>query len=122
MPTARAQSADPDHPPKGWHPDVWRFRCALVMATARRPYATAEARALDGAARWVGLSGRYRAPTGDWWRKSLALAKAAADCAGDLETQALLAPWTARLQANGAAGPAASTFRPFGVDTPDGEP
>lgn len=110
----RATLPDPARPTKGWHPDVWGLRCALWAAAVRKPYATAEARALDGAARWIALSGRNKAPSGPWWTRTLALAQAAAACAQCGETDALLAPWLSRIQPGGVV--AQSGFRPFGVD------
>ena len=105
---------DPDRPTKGWTPDVWRLRCALWAAANRKAYHTAEARALDGAARWVALSGRHKPASGPWWTKTLALVVAAVDCADDPESRALLAPWTGRVQGTGAVAP--NAFRPYGVD------
>jgi hypothetical protein len=101
----------PTRVPKGWAPEVWRLRCALLAARERLPYASANARLLDGVERWVKLQGRGKAPAGPWWATCCALAKAAAWATDDPATQAILAPWAGLVDVAPVAG---SGFRPLG--------
>lgn len=82
-------------------PQVWRLVEALSVAMKRLPYATAEARLLDGVGRWLSLEARGLGaggpvrlqPHGPRWAAVLALVTASARLCSD-EAQALLAPWT----------------------------
>ena len=73
------------------------------------PYATAEARLVDGLARWVRLectapaSGTPLAPVGARWAAVLAAVSAVARLVSPA-TAALLAPWAAGAGPVGAAG------------------
>lgn len=99
-------------PPRGWDPGVWALRVALCTAVARLPYASANARLLDGVERWVRLGGRGRAAAGPWWGHAVALTAAAVAACDDPPTTALLAPWVGL--AGVRPGAAASAFRPLG--------
>ncbi len=96
-------SVDPDRPPRHTDPVVWRLRCALLSARERLPYASAEARLLDGLERYVKFAARPGlAPldggaalrsTGPAWAAVLTAVAAAAELCGP-EARGLLAPWT----------------------------
>lgn len=106
-------NADPDRPPKGWSPEVWRLRATLLAARERLPYATANARLLDGVERYVRIAGRGKPASGPWWASVLALVKAAVVLL-DPESAKLLAPWVGLVRANAVAG---SGFEP--IKAPD---
>jgi len=118
--------ADPTRPPRGVDATAWRLRCALRDAVARLPYATAEARLLDGLERWVklALTPGQTAPgapalvsTGPAWAAVLYAVAASAALVSE-DSRALLAPWLAlvpappRAPGAGAAG-AAADFHPL---------
>jgi hypothetical protein len=103
----------PDGTPKGWNPDVWALRMALLTARERLPYASANARLLDGVDRWVRLSGRGRPPAGPWWARTCVLVRAVAEALEDRHTAALLAPWSGLVVSSDVAAP--NGFRPFGA-------
>lgn len=113
----------PGRAPAGVHPEVWRLRLAVVAAREALPYATAEARLLDGLRWWLqaASSGRTAADrrlgaSGPAWAEALVLVSAiAAVCSP--ATRTLLAPWVVRVAAAGAPAPtpgAGLDFRPFG--------
>src|SRR6476660_1320202 len=110
---AGAAHADPDRPRRGWAPEAWRLRCALRAARERLPYATTDARLLDGVERWVLGTGLGRPVPGPWWALALALVTAAARCLADAASRRLVAPWVS----GGATEPAAaSAFKPLDLD------
>lgn len=81
--------------PRGVHPETWRLRHALLRAREARPYASADARLLDGVERYVRFEctspagGVSLAPVGPRWAAVLALVAATVrllrDPAPDLE-------------------------------------
>lgn len=97
------QSPAPRGPrlPRGVHPEVWRLRSALLRAREARPYASADARLLDGVERYVRFectspaSGVALAPVGPRWAAVLDLVSAVtrvlADPAPDLAEWARVA-------------------------------
>lgn len=95
--------------PRGVHPAVWALYDALEGARRRLPYATAEARLVDGLARWVRLEctapagGTPLAPVGARWAAVLTAVSAVARLVSP-STAALLAPWAAGAGPVGAAG------------------
>ncbi len=102
--------------PRGVHPEPWRLAEALLDARSRLPYATAEARLLDGLQRWVALECRVPvggvslSPAGPRWAHVLAAVAAVVRlCSAD--TQALLAPWAT----SGPAAPVAGVSPHAGV-------
>lgn len=108
--------------PAGVHPETWRLRCALITARDRVPFATAEARLLDGLCWFVkaaakgatcdpAADGRRLAPGGPGWAGAVAAVGAVARVCS-AETQVLLAPWCG--PAGAASGAAGVDFRPFG--------
>ncbi len=83
------------------HPQVWALHLALLEARERLPYATAEARLLDGLDRWVRLESTSPsngapalAPVGPRWAACLAAVAAVARLVSP-ESAGLLAPWAA---------------------------
>lgn len=98
--------------PKGADPAVWALAEALLVARERLPYATAEARLLDGLQRWVALEAkapgeaRLRAVGARWAAVVGAVSAVARLCSP--EAQALLAPWAAA----GAGAPGAPGVSP----------
>lgn len=112
--------------PKGVDPAVWALADALLVARERLPYATAEARLLDGLQRWVALEAkapgeaRLRA-VGARWAALLAAVGAVARLASD-EARALLAPWAeAGAGAPGAPGVSPHAAAAAGFVTFDAE-
>lgn len=105
-------------PPRGVHPEVWRLSETLLAARSRLPYASAEARLLDGVQRWirldltVPLDGVSLTPTGPRWSAVLALVAAAARLCSE-DTRTMLAPWLAGSMA--APGQAAVGVSPHAV-------
>ncbi len=108
--------------PPGVHPETWRLRCALITARDRVPFATAEARLLDGLCWFVkaaakgatcdpAADGRRLAPGGPGWAGAVAAVGAVARVCS-AETQVLLAPWCGGAAAGAATG--GVDFRPFG--------
>lgn len=85
--------------PRGVHPKVHELATALLVARERLPYATAEARLLDGLQRWVKweasspAQGVALAPVGPRWADLLVAVAAVARLCSD-ETRGLLAPWS----------------------------
>lgn len=113
----RAGSQDPDRPRRGWAPEAWRLRCALRTAKDRMPYATADARLIDGVERWMLYTARGHAVPGPWWGRCCALVTAMAGCLVDREARALVAPWC--LGGVSAAAGAAPGFRPLDLESTD---
>lgn len=111
--------------PRGVHPTVWALSEGLLAARSRLPYATAEARLLDGLQRWVALeakipaSGVSLSPAGPRWAQVLAAVVAVARLCSD-ETRAMLAPWAADAGPAGAVAGvsphAGVTFAIFELD------
>lgn len=102
--------------PRGVHPEPWRLSETLLAARSRLPYATAEARLLDGLQRWLALECRVPvggvslAPSGPRWAHVLAAVTAVARLCSD-DTQRLLAPWVTP----GPAAPVAGVSPHAGV-------
>lgn len=102
-------------PPSGWTQPVWDLRQALLAASTRLPRGSGLQRLLEGAERWVKLTGKGRPGPGlpaspesaQWWRDTMALVEAVAAC-GDHGTRLLLAPWL------GGRGTPSGGFTPFG--------
>lgn len=115
--TASAPGASALRPPKGWVAGVWELRITLLYARERLPWASPNARLLDGVERWVRMGGRGRQVGSGWWAHALALVGAAAAACDDAPTTALLAPWLGgvRPPAPAPAGPAPG-FRVVGAD------
>lgn len=114
--------------PRGVHPEPWRLAETLLAARSRLPYATAEARLLDGLQRWVALEskapadGHALAPVGPRWALVLAAVTATARLCS-AETQTMLAPWTgggATAPTAGVSPHAAVAFHAFGLDDAGG--
>lgn len=111
----RAPSA-PAKPPRGWTAPVWDLRTALLAASTRLPRGSGLQRLLEGAERYVKLTGRGRPGPGSpaspesvqWWADVLGLVAAVAAC-GDHGTRLLLGPWL-----NGKGTPSGG-FKPFGT-------
>lgn len=86
--------------PRGVHPETWRLAEALLLAVQRLPYATAEARLLDGVQRFVRLEARAPVdgvsltPTGPRWAAVLRVVAAVAPLVSE-DSRRLLAPWVA---------------------------
>lgn len=86
--------------PRHVDPEVWALVLALTQARDSVPYATAEARLLDGLARWVRQAatgtlapdGVVLAPRGPVWASVLAAVGATARLCGE-GTRRLLGPW-----------------------------
>jgi hypothetical protein len=80
------------------HPESWRLSEALLLARQRLPYATAEARLLDGVQRFVQLECRAPAdgvsltPVGPRWAAVLRVVDAVAPLVSE-DSRRLLAPW-----------------------------
>ncbi len=100
---ARANTHPPAHDarPVGrrlHHPEVWRLSEALLAARQRLPYASPEARLLDGLQRWVQLEGgapdpaARLQPTTPRWDGVLALVLATARLVSE-PSRRMLAPW-----------------------------
>lgn len=105
--------------PRGVHPEVHRLSTALLGARERLPYATAEARLLDGLQRWVRLestspaAGVSLAPVGPRWAAVLAAVRAVARLCS-AESAGLLAPWVVQDHGAGAGvSPSASVSASF---------
>jgi hypothetical protein len=111
MPRAADTVPAADDPPRGWAPAVWALRVALLTARSRLPYASANARLLDGVERWVRMGGRGRPASGPWWAHAVALTRAVAGAVDDAPTRAILAPWAGLVVDHPVAG---SGFRPLG--------
>lgn len=116
MVTTATTSAHAPAPPRGWVAEVWALRSALLVARSRLPYASAEARLLDGVERWVRMTGRGRAAAGPWWGHAVGLTASAASAVADAPTTLILAPWVGLV--GDAPAAAASTFRPIGPAGP----
>lgn len=89
------------------------MRMALLAARERLPYASANARLLDGVERWVRIGGRGRAAAGPWWATAVALVAAAA-AAVDPDTALVLAPWVGLVAYAAPAVAGATAWRPIG--------
>lgn len=104
---------DPARPPRHWAPEAWRLRCAIATARQSLPYATADARLLDGVEKWLLWTGKGKAVPGPWWALALALVAAMHPCLADAAAARLVAPWARETGVPGGdAGPDA--FRPLG--------
>lgn len=113
-PGERPTAGAPRRTPRGVHPETWRLSEALLAARSRLPYASAEARLLDGVQRFVQLDARAPVdgvsltPTGPRWAAVLRLLAAVAPLVSD-GSRAILAPWV------GPTGPAAPGQAAVGV-------
>ena len=106
-------SQDPARPPRGWAPEAWRLRCAVVTARQALPYASADARLLDGVDKWLLWTGKGKPVPGPWWGLACALTAACHSCLADAGAVRLVAPWVQHgAVPSGDAGPGA--FRPLG--------
>ena len=100
--------------PRGWAPEAWRLRCAVVVARQSLPYHTADARLLDGVDKWLLWTGKGKPVPGPWWTVACGLVSAVYPALADATARALIAPW-----GRGAAGAAPADagpggFRPLG--------
>lgn len=99
--------------PRHWAPEAWRLRCAVVTARQALPYASADARLLDGVDKWLLWTGRGKPVPGPWWALALRLVAAMTPCLADPGAGRLVAPWChGGGVAPADAGPGA--FRPLG--------
>ena len=83
--------------------------------TARQalPYASADARLLDGVDKWLLWTGKGKPVPGPWWGLACGLIAASHPCLASQAAARLVAPWARREAApSGDAGPGA--FRPLG--------
>jgi len=92
-------AADGDRPvPRGVHPETWRLSETLLAARRRLPYASGEARLIDGVQRFVQLDARVPVdgvsltPTGPRWAAVLRLLAAIAPLVSE-DSRRMLAPW-----------------------------
>lgn len=106
-------SCDPDKPPRYWHPEAWRLRCAMLAARERLPYHTADARLLDGIERWMLYTGKGQPVPGPWWTMAVALASACSAALSDAPARRLIAPWVRR-EAEGV--PSVGGFAPIDLE------
>lgn len=102
---------DPARPPRHWAPEAWRLCCAVYAACSRLPYASADARLLDGFHKWMLWTGKGQPIPGPWWTRCCALAGALARCLADVDSASLVAPWC---HGEGAAPGEGGGFRPLG--------
>ncbi len=86
-------SCDPGRTPRGWAPEAWRLRCTVCIARQALPYASADARLLDGVDKWLLWTGRGKPVPGPWWALACALTSAMAPCLASSEAARLVAPW-----------------------------
>lgn len=100
-------------PVRGFTVPVWELRCALLEASQRLPRGTGLQSLLEGAERYVKLTGKGRPGPGpgspesvQWWADVLALVQVLGQI-GDRGTVLLLGPWL-------RPGPGGSEFKPFG--------
>lgn len=113
--TVGAASARPV--PRGVHPDVWALSEALLAARRRLPYASGEARLLDGAQRFVQLDARVPVdgvsltPTGPRWGAVLRLLAAIGPLVSD-GSRRMLAPWLGGVAGPGVPGQASVGVSP----------
>jgi hypothetical protein len=88
------------------HPETWRLRDVVLAARERLPFATAEARLLDGLRWFVEREARavpaLSPASGVRWAQTLALVSAVHDVCSP-ETQALLLPWSRAVTGHGPA-------------------
>ena len=103
---------DPARPARHWHPEAWLLRCAVWDAGTRLPYASADARLLDGFEHWLGWTGKGQPVPGPWWGLACGLAAAVVPALADPVAARLVAPWAR----DGAvpSGDASGGFRPLG--------
>lgn len=111
VPPRRRAGGDPARPPRYWAPEPWRLYCALVEARVRLPYATADARLIDGVAHYVVMTGKGRATPSPWWTEVCDLVAAMLKCVADDGAQRLLSPWRSRTP---GAATAPGGFTPLG--------
>lgn len=84
--------------PRGVHPETWRLSETLLAARRRLPYASGEARLLDGVQRFVQLDARVPVdgvsltPTGPRWAAVMRLLAAVAPLVSE-DSRRMLAPW-----------------------------
>lgn len=82
-------------------------------ACARLPYASADARLLDGFEKWLGWRGKGQPVPGPQWALACALASAVGSALADPVAARLLAPW-ARREAVPSGDAPGDAFRPLG--------
>ncbi len=87
------------------------MRCAVWDAMTRLPYASADARLLDGFEKWLGWTGKGQPVPGPWWTVATGLVSAVYPALADATARALVRPWCA---GPGAAPADPSGFRPLG--------
>lgn len=84
--------------PRGVHPESWRLSETLLAARRRLPYASGEARLLDGVQRFVQLDirvpldGVSLVPAGARWAAVMRLLAAVAPLVS-ADSRSMLAPW-----------------------------
>lgn len=79
----------------------------------RLPYASADARLLDGFEKWLGWTGKGQAVPGPWWGLATRLATAVRDALADADGRNLVAPWCLS-EGQGVPGADPAGFRPLG--------
>jgi len=79
----------------------------------RLPYASADARLLDGLEKWMGWTGKGQPVPGPWWALALRLVAAVVPALADPASALLVAPW-ARDGGSGQADAGPGEFRPLG--------
>lgn len=104
-------SRDPARPPRHWAPEAHRLRCAVYDAYTRLPYASADARLLDGVEKWLGWTGKGQPVPGPWWNTATHLVSAVHPALADATAKALVRPWCVE---PGAAPAEPGGFRPLG--------
>jgi hypothetical protein len=80
----------------------------------RLPYATADARLLDGFAKWLEWTGKGQPVPGPWWALACALAGAVVPALADAGSARLVAPWARRDGTVAPADAGPGEFRPLG--------
>ncbi len=90
------------------------MRCAVCIARQALPYASADARLLDGVDKWLLWTGKGHSVPGPWWALALALVTAMVPCLADPASARLLAPWCQREGITPGADAGPGQFRPLG--------
>jgi hypothetical protein len=97
-PTVGVRGSDQVPVPRGVHPETWRLAQTLLVARRRLPYASAEARLVDGLQRFVALDAKVPVdgvsltPGGPRWGAVVTALQAIAALVST-DTRAMLAPW-----------------------------
>jgi hypothetical protein len=87
------------------------MRCAVCIARQALPYASADARLLDGVDKWLLWTGKGKPVPGPWWALGCALTSAMAACLSDAGARRLVAPW---VSGDGIPAAEPNGFRPLG--------